>query len=441
MTLTEASRPDIKNVATRKKLANNLNQARKNIVNTKDTKTKEKLKNIAKYDATTYGAGKQNENNSSVVSKKNNEQMNLNSKRPDLDLLSKKNFIRMNEGETMTFESRLLQEDAYNPGGGFDNHMKKNWGKYATGAGLGALATGAAHVMGGTDMLDDAKELYQNDELGNTVIDKVQGGLDYLKNDDNHANFASGHNSNDYSNGSGDFKNGSVFKPKFDKLTDVVSGNSSDSSGSMNSADSGSASSGPMSAVTAAPAALTNDQRITLANAPFANKEGEGTRTPFFGPERANHLFDWKGDVNTTPNTDEMQAVKNQMISDNYDTRWNTYQDKKEALDAATEKMREGSGKISKEEMTALKNAMNANPGEAPTMDSAPSISDKAIQGKLNADLENSVAYAKTHGLQNLLNGNTSDDLTLFNKLAAQPGGIPQELQPIYNEVMRKAQS
>ncbi len=79
----------------------------------------------------------------------------------------------------MTFKTRKLIEEA-----GWDN-LKNNWGKYATGAGLGALGTAAAHIMGDSDVgggfLDDLKSANQEGHFWNTLMDKGQGGLENLK--------------------------------------------------------------------------------------------------------------------------------------------------------------------------------------------------------------------------------------------------------------------
>ncbi len=182
--LTEATHPGMSQ-KNRNKMAKNLKAERKEIKSTPPGTKKEYLKNLSKYNATTYNPEKssQGSNKSTRIARKNNDALKKHNENPSEGKLSKKNFIKMNTNESETvsvsFQSRILQEDAYSmPGSGMSGGT--DWKKYAKGAGLGAAALGAAHLMGGGDALDDARESFQGGTFINDTVDKAKnlfGGL------------------------------------------------------------------------------------------------------------------------------------------------------------------------------------------------------------------------------------------------------------------------
>ncbi len=341
----------------------------------------------------------------------------------------------------MTFKNRLLQEETYGQPGGFDNHMKKNWGKYATGAGLGALGMAASHILGGNEggALDEFKDAHEQGNLWNTVMDKGQSGLEAMKggggDDNNMADFAkkgspfSNQTSNDY-NDSGDSKitNLPNFKPKFDKLNGIV-----DSADSSDSA--------APTTTQSAPTPTTAD--LKAAALPYAGAP-EGSRMPFFGEDMPSHLkstFFGNADPSVTP--EDIEAQRQQMISDNYDKQYGAFTKSNDAAQAALKEFKQDSGDMTPEKikemntiLTGLKTAPEFTANNTAGMGrNAESVLEKTLTG----NLDNSMTWAKNNGYPFMLNGNIRDDLAAFSAMQNK-GGIPPQLMPIYREVMRAAQ-
>ncbi len=360
-------------------------------------------------------------------------------------------MIQLNKGKTMTFESRFIEENEFgmpSQGGGIGDHLKKNWGKYATGAGAGALGMAASHIMGGNDggVLDELQNAHEQGDLKDTILDKMQGGLGKLKSNDNMANFASdssGHNSNDYSDGSGhnsnDYSDGSSsssskfghWKPEFDKLSDITNG--SDHATFATPAAAGNKAASTLNQLTSAKAAAL----------PFAGAE-EGNRIPFFGDENADHLRStFMNNPEATMDPKALDAAAGEKVAANYDKQYDTYAKKLAERNEAIERLRSSSGDLTpdenKEYQTVFNQTLNAPTATAGNVEAVQNDAFKnVVQGNLDKGMSDSMNWARSNGFDFMLNGNINDDLAAFSQMKAGQG-IPPQLEPIYKEVLRAA--
>ncbi len=425
--LNEAAHPGM-SAPVRKKLATSLLKDRKMTQAIKDPKEKEYMKNLSKFNATTYNpeVTRQTQNKTTPIAKKNTEAFEKNTNEPKGENMYKKNFIRMNENST--FKSRLIQENAYGMPGGdsmmnrMANDGKKNWKKYALGAGTGALGMAASHIMGDSDGgagdLDTYKEAHEKGELGDTIINKIQGGMENLKSNNNMADFAS-KNSTSVANNTGQ----PTWSPGIDKLK-TLTGESVPST------------------------TITPESTPEVKGPPMTiGQEAKAEALQYSGNDKGN--FDnvqsgwpWNKQASASMTDNDIQNAIGQKVSDNYDNRWDSYQDKMTGVNDALKEFNAGDGEMSISKLQELKKAMGDIP-TAPTMN-AGSITaanygvEDNLQKKLNSDLQGSIQAAKNAGLHFLGDSNVADDVAYFAKLKAG-GGIPEPLMPLYRDVMRKA--
>ncbi len=192
--IQEASNPGMSQ-ATRDAKARRLQQGRKEYLNEKNTSRKNYLKNTAKFDSSNYNpeVSRQTENKSTPIAEKNLTAFNHNSNNPKENNMYKKNFMRMNlkESSGVDFKNRLLEEEyqyqqdpSQSLGSRVKDNLKGNWKKYALGAGAGALgATLGDHfdIGGAGEFNDEMQKAAGEGNYGNTVIDKLQKGMEHLK--------------------------------------------------------------------------------------------------------------------------------------------------------------------------------------------------------------------------------------------------------------------
>ncbi len=443
MILNEAQHPGMSN-NVRGKLAKILVNDKKAIQSETNPKKKEYLKNLAKFNATNYNPehGRQTQNESTPVAKKNKDAYIKNSSNPKENNMYKKNYMRMNlkEDSDFSFKARLLQENYPGiPGqsttSGVEHHLKDNWKKYAGGAGLGALGMAASHVLGDSDVgeghLDELKTASKDGQLWNTLLDKGQNAIGNLKTDDatsNQADFSVKSGSGSSTTDHMENKTGQApWQPKFKTLNDISKAAADDKAAAA--------------AATPEHTQAEIEMAAKAGSLPYAG-EKEGTYSPFTGNERANHLFSWRNNPDASVTDTDVQDALANKVGSNYDKQWNTYQDTKQAQQEALDKFRSGTGDASAEDIKELKGAIAKTP-TAPTMNAnaltnVPRGLEDTVQTNLDSQLNDSINYAKANGFDFMLNGNTKDDLAAFAQMQAGRG-IPEQLMPIYREVLRAA--
>jgi hypothetical protein len=313
----------------------------------------------------------------------------------------------------MGFKNRVIEENDYGmPGAGssITSKVKDNWGKYLTGAGLGAAAATAAAVGSEdfNDTINNWHDLDDKDQLWNHFMDKGKEGLEYLKGD----NSGSGGTNTDALKGI--IKGGGVDQGA-PSITNMHSGSGGSSHG------------------------VNIDKLNTIAMNYAGNPNSSGFDISNGGMFPA-HL---KSILTDTPDV-EVDSLSKSDVARGLISRNNAeLQDISNYNQALAQANKDGY--ISPEEMERLNNLKDKiGDNELSLWDQAQGFiygdDNIAAERAYEKALGDSIDWAKNHNLHFLLNGNTNDDLAFFNQLEKQFGTVPKELQPIYQAVLRKAQ-
>lgn len=323
------------------------------------------------------------------------------------EILAKKNLKESTMG---TFQSRLLEEEygqyaapaaaAPSLGSRVKDNVKSNWKQYAGGAALGGLGAMLGDHFTDTvgDFNDDMQTAAGSGNYINTGLDKMQGGLEAMKIGD-----GSDSNTSGGSTSGGSTTGGS--RGEFVSGTDTQRG-------------------------------VPSTDALKAMGLAYGGANDDVSNRAWNFADHLKSRVTGNADVAAGGISDE-NVAKSTIDRLGYESK--DMNDYKDALQRAT-----ADGKISPDEareIQGFKDRMGAN--NTSLWDKAQGLvyGQDNIQAEkmMERQLQNSMDFAKENKLDFLLKGDIQDDIQYFKDVQNRFGYIPDELQPIYQAVMRKA--
>ncbi len=285
----------------------------------------------------------------------------------------------MNMNKNDTFRDRVIEET-------FGQHMQDNWGKYAAGAGAGAVGMAASHILGDGG-LDDAREAYNTDGFRGVkdhLLDKMQSGMDTIKSDNSDSSTASRNED---------------WKPNNNQLKNLV-GDKSDGNFSIDDASSGKE--------------MNNLDKIN--SMAFKHRDVDaGGYMPWQGsrPEYSTNMFG-QADPNVTK--DDIEKYELEQIQN-------------------TTKDAMSDGRIDAGEAKNIQDMYNDRTSERwfTQSDAADNLeAQRAQETQLGLDT------AEKYGHDVLISGDYEAREQFFNDIKQKMGGIPKEYMGLYKDHIRQ---